>query len=395
MEYRGTLLLGAVPRITVPIAHSLFRKGIPTFSAFFTTEQHPIRSRAIKRSVDLAPLQSSNSQLLDALINVIEDEDIDYLVPCNDSSLHYILRHYDVLSENCTVGCPAPEILLKVLDKSITLSFAKECAIPVPKEIPGSTSIEQIEAELAFPVAVKVKSKVDEGDFKVRYFNTIDELRDTAKSIPHFLDRYFVQEYCPGEGVGVEVLMNEGRPVMIFQHRRVAEHPRSGGVSALAISESPEPRLVDMAVRLLQALRWQGVAMVEFKHDRNTGKTVLMEVNGRYWGSLGLSTACRFDFPYIQWALDHGVAVEIPRDYPVGVKARWTAGVLGNLLNAFDRREEGLSFRSEVGMAISEISPAAKDMLGTMEKMGLAYVVHEYFHAHPLEFRKFAEAFRR
>ena len=37
--------------------------------------------------------------------------------------------------------------------------------------------------------------------------------------------------------------------------------------------------------------------MVEFKTDNQTGEPVLMEVNGRFWGSLQLATDAGVDFP--------------------------------------------------------------------------------------------------
>jgi protein-tyrosine-phosphatase len=50
------------------------------------------------------------------------------------------------------------------------------------------------------------------------------------------------------------------------------------------------PLLRDYTSRLLAALGWTGVAMVEFKVNRATGEAVLLEINGRFWGSLPLSS---------------------------------------------------------------------------------------------------------
>jgi protein-tyrosine-phosphatase len=50
------------------------------------------------------------------------------------------------------------------------------------------------------------------------------------------------------------------------------------------------------AERLLTALKWHGVAMVEFKMD-DRGQYWLMEINPRLWGSLALSIDAGIDFP--------------------------------------------------------------------------------------------------
>ena len=104
-----------------------------------------------------------------------------------------------------------------------------------------------------------------------------------------------LQEYFQGEGHGVELLMRDGTPLAAFQHRRLREVPVSGGASAFRESVPLDPTLYDYAVRLLKALRWTGLAMVEFKVGKNGAR--LMEINGRVWGSLPLAVHSGMDFP--------------------------------------------------------------------------------------------------
>lgn len=58
-----------------------------------------------------------------------------------------------------------------------------------------------------------------------------------------------------------------------------------------------DPALVERSRRLLARLNWQGVAMVEYKIDASTGMPYLMEINGRFWGSLQLAIDAGVDFP--------------------------------------------------------------------------------------------------
>jgi len=104
-----------------------------------------------------------------------------------------------------------------------------------------------------------------------------------------------LQEYCQGEGHGVEMLLYEGRPLAVFQHRRLREMPIQGGPSALRESVPVNPVLYEHSRALLAELRWTGLAMVEFK----VGPTGvwLMEINGRVWGSLPLAVHAGMDFP--------------------------------------------------------------------------------------------------
>ncbi|MGZ4860964.1 MAG: arsenate reductase/protein-tyrosine-phosphatase family protein, partial [Candidatus Angelobacter sp.] len=102
--------------------------------------------------------------------------------------------------------------------------------------------------------------------------------------------------YVGGRGVGVEFLFNRGRKVWHFAHERVHEYPLTGGASSYRRSIDPPAALLDDAQKLLTALLWHGVAMVEFKMDAS-GQYWLMEINPRLWGSLALSIDAGVNFP--------------------------------------------------------------------------------------------------
>ena len=104
-----------------------------------------------------------------------------------------------------------------------------------------------------------------------------------------------LQQHCPGEGHGVELLTYDGRPFAAFQHRRLHEVPLTGGASSLRESVPLDPTLLELAERMLRELEWTGLAMVEFKVGGDGPR--LMEVNGRVWGSLPLAVKSGMDFP--------------------------------------------------------------------------------------------------
>jgi predicted ATP-grasp superfamily ATP-dependent carboligase len=170
---------------------------------------------------------------------------------------------------------------------------------------------------------------------------------EIAKKFPlahEFSPPMLVQEYCDGAGVGIEVLLHNGQCVAIFQHRRLKEFPHTGGVSVTAVSEALNPGLAQSSLALLQALQWQGVAMVEYKVN-SEGRAVLMEVNGRYWGTIGLPISAGLDFPLYHWQLLHGEQPQLPEAYSVGRKWRWTAGYLHRLYDLLDRAHRSSSAR--------------------------------------------------
>jgi predicted ATP-grasp superfamily ATP-dependent carboligase len=91
------------------------------------------------------------------------------------------------------------------------------------------------------------------------------------------------------------------------------------------LSESVEldRELVAKSAALLRAAGWSGPAMVEFKNDVPGGRPKLMEVNGRFWGSLRLAIDSGIDFPLLYLRLAAGEKVEPQFEYRTGVRSRW------------------------------------------------------------------------
>jgi predicted ATP-grasp superfamily ATP-dependent carboligase len=56
--------------------------------------------------------------------------------------------------------------------------------------------------------------------------------------------------------------------------------------------------LLEASRKLMAAVGYTGVAMVEFIFNLETRRWVFLEINGRFWGSLPLAVAAGADFPY-------------------------------------------------------------------------------------------------
>jgi len=327
LQPHAVLILGASPRISVPIARSLHLHGVPVEIASFQPEEPDIRSRAVRAFHRLPARRNNPEALASALLALVSQGRFDLILPAGDPALATLANLYNELSPLLRVGCPSPFSIERVLNKSLTLETAQRCGIRVPFTctISNSTEVEAIAPRLRFPVVVKPEKK-GASAFRVFYFNALTELSSALKN--HDWGRVLLQEYCPGVGVGVELLMHNGECVAKFQHRRLREAPVTGGVAVLAVSEEPDPVLVQSSVALLRALEWEGPAMVEFRDEHEKGISTLMEVNGRFWGSISLPIMAGVNFPLYYWQLLHGEQPRVPTRYTVGMKWRWSPGYL-------------------------------------------------------------------
>ena len=262
----------------------------------------------------------------------------DVVLPVTDPALRCLLPARDALTGVVPFG--SPEVVRRAGDKPEVLRLAATLGIPVPPQRLLTTAADADDAGLvgvSWPLVVKPGSSVKDGPdgpikLGVSWAHDADELRAIAGQLPAAAYPLLLQERIAGPGTGVFLLRWDGRTLATFAHERIREKPPSGGVSVCCISVAPEPALVRQAESLLAALDWQGPAMVEFKRDAQTGVAYLMEVNGRFWGSLQLAVDAGVDFPRILVDAALGrPAASIPIAQP-GVRLRWWWGEVDHLL---------------------------------------------------------------
>ena len=339
MQKQGVLLIGPNTRIGVALARSLKARGIPTFVALMTPKQQPIYSRSISGYIRL-PFPPDGQVFLRALLQFVDEHTIDMLMPCSDVGLQAIADHYDTLRDVVHVGCPSPSAIARVVDKDRTLDAATRAGVPIPQtfDILDMKALDYLRSALTYPLIAKPRDHNSRREFTAKYFRSFDDLRAEFDRDAGFGLRNIIQEFVPGRGVGVAVLMHAGEALAMFQHDRVKEFPSAGGVSVIAESAPVDPALAKSAIGLLRELHWEGVAMVEFRRNDADGRYALMEVNGRYWGSVGLALRCGVDFPYYDWQIAHGATPRAKAAYRTGVRARWLADDIRRLIEIVLKR---------------------------------------------------------
>lgn len=212
---------------------------------------------------------------------------------------------------DCHILTPRPEPLARVLDKHQTITVAAKAGLRVPQtwQPLGHEDFAARAATMRYPLVAKwanppeIMAALEQAGLewiKTDYVHDPDQLLALlARYAP--IGRWpLIQQYCPGVGLGQMLYIHDGRATLRFQHRRLHEWPPEGGVSTLCRAEAPDVHAAQMALseRLLHALGWDGQAMVEYRYDAPNDHYWLMEVNGRFWGSLPLARHCGADFAW-------------------------------------------------------------------------------------------------
>ncbi len=149
-----------------------------------------------------------------------------------------------------------------------------------------------------------------------------------------------LQQILTVAGLGYFALAREGAVLAEFHHRRLRELPPTGGVSVLRESIAPNAVMERAGRALVSRLAWTGPIMVEFKRD-DAGTPRIMEINGRFWGSLQLAVDAGVDFPALLARAFRGESFP-PPVVRVGVRTRYLSGDLESLAVVMVKGENAL-----------------------------------------------------
>jgi protein-tyrosine-phosphatase/predicted ATP-grasp superfamily ATP-dependent carboligase len=320
------LVLGRDERAFLAVVRSLGRSRLAVHVAWCPPDAVALRSRWVDVVHDLPPYAPDDDAWKHALIALLRAEGYDLVVACSDPTLIPLQLHRDELSAHARLYTLSDRAYAVAFDKGASHDLAVSAGVAVPREraFTAPVDAEAVRAEFGLPVVLKPRASFEARDLArkqvVRTIGDFDVLVHALRGLPPGTD-VLVQEVVPGVGVGVELLAEHGRLLAVFQHARVHE-PRRGGGSSYRVSEAPTPALVDAAARLMAALDWTGVAMVEFRVDRARGSWAFLEINGRFWGSLPLAIAAGADFPIWLYELLVEGRREFPSTYRVGLHCR-------------------------------------------------------------------------
>jgi len=328
-------------RSALAVTRSLGRRGCDVFVAGEVTGNISSYSKFCKGSFQTPSAMTNGEKYCERIVDIISEGKIEIVFPITEQSIFQLNSIRDKISQEVILACPSRKDMDAVSNKYRLFQLAEEVDVPIPETtyVKGIEDFFQKESELySFPVVVKpAYSKINSGDqviaASVMYACDRDELINLYETKPALRYPSLIQELIVGEGTGLFTLFDADHHLMLFSHRRLLEKPPSGGVSVVSESVPLDPEMVKAAERLLSAVQWRGVAMVEFKRDVRDGRAKLMEINGRFWGSLQLAVSSGVDFP--AHCLDYYINNRptcVIADYGVGYKLKWFFGILDHLI---------------------------------------------------------------
>jgi predicted ATP-grasp superfamily ATP-dependent carboligase len=333
-------------RSTLALVRALGRAGIPVIVGSIAPDSLAGRSRFCKGRVEYPPPFEQGEAFQARVLKEMQTKNYQVLIPMTDITTILVAQMRNQFDPFVRVPISTEEQIDRIRDKRQVLLEAQKIGIACPETfVPDENQdLDAIASQLPYPVVLKPRLSWMSRDGKwisgaVEYAHDAEDLKRKYQQAHSLIPNPLVQERIYGEGRGVFLLVWNSELKAAFCHRRLREKPPWGGVSVYRESIPIDGEMVDKSYKLLQALGWQGPAMVEFKVDNRDRQLKLMEVNGRFWGSLQLALDSGMNFPLLYYRSAIGENPPSQFDYRTGVRSRWLLGDLDQLLIRWKHRD--------------------------------------------------------
>lgn len=340
-------------RASLAITRSLGREGHEVIVGAERLSCLASCSKYCKKSFTYSDPEKYSESFLLEVLQLVKDEKIEVLMPVSEITTLLLMLKKGAFEKYCSIPFHSYDSVNKAASKAQVIRIAQNIGIPIPLthflENPDEINSAIIfSSTVGFPVVVKPsRSRILNIDgwraTGVKYANNKNELIDIINNFSNDEYPLLIQERIYGHGVGLFTCFNHGEMIAVFSHRRHREKPPSGGVSVLRESIAFNKIIKNQSEKLLKELNWHGVAMVEFKQDNRTKDFKLMEINGRFWGSLQLAIDAGVNFPSILVKIAAGEDIVPVMSYKTGTKTRWLWGDIDALLARLLKRDKSLN----------------------------------------------------
>lgn len=319
------------------IARSLGEKGIPVIGL---SAQRGIYGNFTRYAKCLAcpDSRSEPEELLSFLLKLgkaVGSRSV--LFPTRDHDLVFLDRFRRELEPSYSLVVPESGPLSACLDKWQTYLAAQQSGVPTPKcwLVGNRRELLETAGEVSYPCILKPVAAHywrREGNWnlvggrKVVVIESQDQLLAEYSVVARADERVLLQEMIPGGDeclvIAACYLDRNSNLVAGFNAQKLAQAPSLVGTGCI-VQAADYPELFDPAVRLLKALKFTGLAEVEFKWDVAKKVYQLIEINPRPWDQHRLGVGCGVDLMLLAYYEHAGLPM--PPVHPRPSVQKWVA----------------------------------------------------------------------
>jgi predicted ATP-grasp superfamily ATP-dependent carboligase len=280
----------------LPIAESLHKRGYYVISFCESKNSYGYRTRFANRKV-IAPSTHENvAEYHRFLIDFLQHNKVDILIPMNDYSALYMSAHAEELRKYSNFILPDIETFLKGYDKGKLMEICRQNNYPHPltndidlKNIPEAANY------VGFPALIKPNQTTG-----ARGFAVVNSKREIKERLPAIIEKYgdcHLQQFIAegGKQYKVEVFTKDNELINATVIHKIRFYPEKGGSSCFNQTVQKDD-LVDLCFNVLKTIGWEGFADFDLIEDPADGIIKIMEINPRVPACMKTSFKAGVDF---------------------------------------------------------------------------------------------------
>lgn len=374
------LILGGERSQTVSIVRSLGRDYdiyLATSVRFKNRFPKARFSKFVKKNYYYSDPLNHPNKFINDLLKIVKKDNFEFIMGTHETNILPITFYRDDFEKYTTLVHPSNEKLIKTFNKKETLRIAKNLDIKIP--LTYDTKFEELKSiskNISYPIVVKPQWTVYWDGYSknmsrknIKIVFSKEELLKTFNELTQGKYNPLIQELIPGQGYGaldVLTLLDKNQNLKaIFMQKRLKESSIYGGAAVYWKSIPIINELKKNSLNLLKEMKWEGISMVEYKQDPRDGVPKLMEVNGRFWGTLPLAILCGIDFPILYMKIKSGQENKLINNYLKGIHMKHSVESTHRLFNVlFKKNPSWISRENELKDYIKIFF--AKDSLFTL-----------------------------
>ncbi|MEH6680675.1 MAG: ATP-grasp domain-containing protein [Sediminicola sp.] len=244
---------------------------------------------------------------------VLLQENIDVLLPVDESTIRYISSNRDIF-KGITSLAPLPDVgsFDIAVNKWTLAQWVNERAIPCPLTLDCSEERNVDEDIIAINFPVLLKPKQGSGGKGIEFYDCLESLfLRFSKSAD--TDKFILQSFIHGYDIDCSVLCKEGE---VLAHT-VQKRPEMGNgrfTPAPNIDFLENQEVLSLVKEVVRTLNWNGVVHFDLRYDESENRVKIIEMNCRFWASITGSLGAGVNFPYLSCLVAKNIPFESP-DY--------------------------------------------------------------------------------
>jgi D-alanine-D-alanine ligase-like ATP-grasp enzyme len=305
------LTIGWDSNICLGVAYCLSKAGYSVYLLTHNKKNAGKYSKFISKTFSY----STESDLASAVLEIVKKEKIDLVMPYDEIETRTIKENQAIIAPYAYCSwATAPEQFNIGINKAVLASFLESKDIPnPPSALPHEQGkISRMIHDFGYPLLVK-KTRSSAGRGIQKIFSA-SELSDFFNA--NDPDDYLIQPFLIGTDITCNIICNMGQIIChTLQESPVKTGEEYNANDTLTYHEDEE--VLRIVGEMMKQLNWHGVACVDLRRDIKTGKPYILEINGRFWGSVLPSyIKAGVNFPAILAGLSLGITTDIPSPKP-------------------------------------------------------------------------------